>query len=550
MSSCVGITTNSFVESSRHSRRLGVVSPMTLLIVGGVVGLIARLPGLSSGSGLFRDDAWVAAPSRGSFGQAANLVSTFPGFSLGLWPWLHLTAPSVLAAQLPAFVAGLAALPAVWWMLRRFAVAPWIAAAVSVAISLSPVVITYSTRVKPYTAELVIAALLFGLSTARSSRFGWWTLGLVSIVGFTISFATAPTIAACWLAVLIHERKTPSFVRNVLAPAGTVGALSLMVLGLAWHPVPPSLRAFWQPFFIDFSSAGSLARSAQHLLGGLSSGLTGAPLLTTTRPLTTLVALSVLVVLTVLFGMAIAAKRLEGVAPVAVLAFAIGLAGVHLVPLGGGRTDEVLYPALGILIAFGLERLAEVRSGGLHRLVGVFVAVATALVLLAGVSVHRAQYPVSDLDGALASSREAPFAQAVVSVMDAPLRYNFAWSGFAATVPTAQVMLQATATNEAGYTVKLGPNQPKLFVASADHGDSTYHPDAWVAKVARRVSKGETITFFSITEQVVNPTTGPLPGQATDPHRSPFWKAFLAAGWKPGPLGVVRGVFFQVLTAP
>jgi hypothetical protein len=65
-----------------------------------------------------------------------------------------------------------------------------------------------------------------------------------------------------------------------------------------------------------------------------------------------------------------------------------------------------------------------------------------------------------------------------------------------------------------------------------------------------RVRPGDSITFFSITEQVVNPTTGHLPGQALDPHRSPFWKAFIHAGWKPGRFGVVRGVYFQTLIAP
>jgi len=537
------------VEQPADRQRFNVVSPTGLLALGFVVGLVARLSGLSFGSGLFRDDAWVAAPSQTSFAHAAGLVSTFPGFSLGLWPWLHVTAPSVLAAQVPAFVAGLCTLPALWWMLRRFAVAPWIAAVVAVAISLSPVVITYSTRVKPYTTELVLAALLLGLSTARSTRYGWWLLGLASVTSFTVSFATAPVIAACWISVALTERSSPRFARSVVAPAASVGGLSLLVIYLTWHPVPPSLRAFWQPFYVDFSSVSSLARSAQRLFGGLSSGLTGAPLLTTTRPLTTLAALSVLVALGALVGLGIATGRLRAIAPTAALGLALVLAALHLVPLGGGRTDEVLYPALSVLVAFGLTRLLDLRPRLLHQLVSFGIAIATLLVIAMGATVHRAQYPASDLDKALAASTTQPFAASVLTVIDAPLRYNFAWSGFAAISPQASVSLVATSTNEAGYTVRLSERQPQLFIANADHGDSTYHPDAWVRKINARVSPGQTLTFFSLTEQVVNPTTGHLPGQALDPHRSPFWKAFLAAGWKPGAFGVVRGVYYQILVA-
>ncbi len=532
------------------SRRFRAVSPTTLLVVGFVAGVIARVPGLTTGSGLFRDDAWVAAPAETSFGHAATLVSTFPGFSLGLWPWLHLMAPSVLAAQLPAFLAGLAVLPALWWVLRRFSVEPWIAAVVAVALSLSPVVITYSTRVKPYTAELVLAALVLGLSTTRSPRFGWWLLGLVTMLAFAVSFATAPVIGAAWLVIAMRERKSPAFVRSVLRPAAAVGLWSLFILWLTWHPVPPSLKAFWQPFFIDWSTPSSIARSAQHLLGGLSSSMTGAPLLTTSRPLTTLVALSVLVSLSALCVIGVWVKRLEVLAPTLVMVFAVILSGLHLVPLGSGRTDEVLYPALAILLAFGLSTLCDLKHVHLQRVVSVGVCLATLMVLVTSVTVHRAQYPLSDLNGALIQAEFMPGQDRSVAVIDAPLRYNFAWSGFAATKPPARVDLVVTSTNEAGYTVELAHGQPQLFVAGADHGDSTYHPFRWVREVSKRVPPGESITFFSITEQVVNPTTGHLPGQALDPHRSPFWKAFIHAGWKPGRFGVVRGVYFQTLIPP
>jgi hypothetical protein len=459
-------------------------------------------------------------------------------------------APSVLAAQLPAFFAGLAVLPALWWALRCFSVEPWIAAVVAVAVSLSPVVITYSTRVKPYTAELVLAALVLGLSTARSPRFGWWLLGLVSMVAFTISFATAPVIGAAWLVIAMRERKSPAFLRSVLRPAAAVGLWSLFILWLTWHPVPPSLKAFWQPFFIDWSTPSSIARSAQHLLGGLSSGMTGAPLLTTSRPLTTLAALSMLGGLSVLCLLGVWVNRLHVLAPTLVMVFAVILSGLHLVPLGSGRTDEVLYPALAILLAFGLSTLCDVQHLHLRRVVSAGTVAATLIVLVASVTVHRAEYPLSDLNGALHQAESVVGRGRSVTVIDAPLRYNFAWSGFAATKPPARVDLVATSTNEAGYTVELAPGQPQLFVADADHGDSTYHPARWVREVSKRVLPGDSITFFSITEQVVNPTTGHLPGQALDPHRSPFWKAFIHADWKPGRFGVVRGVYFQTLIAP
>ena len=525
-----------------------------LLVLGALVGLAARLPGLTTSSGLFRDDAWVAAPARVSFNRAADLVSTFPGFSLGVWPLLHWTAPTAVYAQLPALLAGLLSLPALWWMLRSFKLPEWPSAAIAVAIWLSPVVITYSTRVKPYTTELLLAAILLGLTARISARTTnrWW-LVLWSVIAFGASFSLVPVIIGCWTAVLIDDYRSETSLRESFFPVLVSFALVLPVLIIFWKPVPPSLHAFWSPFFVNWSSLGGFARSLQHILGGFSAGLTGAPALTTNHVAVTAVAL--VMIGSLLFLLGIGSKKLgaRSVAPAVALLLAAVLSAIRIVPLGTGRTDEVMYPAVAVLLTAGLSHLLSLKMPKVRNLVMAVSAGAVAVVLALAPTTHRADYPVSDLNGTMTLANKLPISGDAVQVFDAGLRYNFAWSGFSATRTGAPPLYVVTPSNEAGYTV-LAPieRERTTFLAAADLGDSTYHPRRWVQRLDQMTAGKQlpTLLFFGLTEQVVNPTTGPLPGQATDPHRSPFFHALTIDGWRVGAITVGRGVYAQILTKP
>ncbi len=528
--------------------------PELLLVFGALVGLAARLPGLTTSSGLFRDDAWVAAPARASFGHAADLVSTFPGFSLGIWPLLHLTAPTAIYAQLPALIAGLLALPALWWMLRGFNLPTWPSAAVSVVVWLSPVVITYSTRVKPYTTELLLAAILLGVTArVRTPATNRWWLALLSVVALFVSFSLVPVIIGCWTSVVVDDHRMKNTSRATLLPPMVAMALAVLLLLIFWKPVPPSLHSFWSPFFVNWATPGGFARSIQHLLGGFSAGLTGAPALTTKHVAVTVLALIVLGTLLVLIGIGLRELGWKALGPGIALLLGAFLSAIRVVPLGTGRTDELLYPAIAILLTAGLARLLSLEAVNLHRVVVALSAGVVLAALALAPTLHRAAYPISDLNGTMNLATTLPGSGESVQVFDAGLRYNFAWSGYEATPEGVPPRLVLDPSNEAGYTVRLhGDGAATTFIASSDPGDSTYHPEAWVRRLDAQAAAQPTprLLFFGLTEQVVNPTTGPLPGQASDPHRSPFFGALVSDGWKVGAITIGRGVYAQILTKP
>ena len=62
-------------------RRRFVVLAHSSVVILFLIGLVARLQGLTTTSGLFRDDAWVIAPVRAPGAIATRLTWTFPGFA-------------------------------------------------------------------------------------------------------------------------------------------------------------------------------------------------------------------------------------------------------------------------------------------------------------------------------------------------------------------------------------------------------------------------------------------------------------------------------------
>jgi len=163
-----------------------------------VIGAIARAHGFSS-LDLWFDDAWAAAPARVGLSQAVHMVLTAPGYGLALRSWVRLDPATTWFAQIPAFVLGLCAIPAVYALLRYFGSSRWISLAGSAAVAVSPVAVQYSTRLKEYPFDLLSACALLWLEE-RARRTGdprsLAALAAASVAAFFVSAGTAPVIAA------------------------------------------------------------------------------------------------------------------------------------------------------------------------------------------------------------------------------------------------------------------------------------------------------------------------------------------------------------------
>jgi hypothetical protein len=356
-----------------------------------VVGAIARAGGFSSGT-LFRDDAWVALTTRVPLATAARMVVTTPGFVLGERVWIGWFPHTVWLDQLPTFLASVAGIVAVgrlarWWGLS--APASLVAAGV-VALAYSDV--QYATRVKPYAFDLLGACLILFLAERvrrRGARAAPW-LAVASVAVCAVSLTPVPLVVGVWVALGAESlvRRAPS---ARLVASGVAAAAGLVALWLAVRGgISPRLRSSWDGYYLVVRSPHGLAHSARTIGDGLLRGVG------VTTPSLGVKGLGTLdrVGLVAAFVLGLGAWRRQLLA-LAALAAAVVLSIPSLVPLGTGRTDAYLYPAIALVVAEGAA-LAWRWAVRAPRAVG--VAVVCASLVVAGLLVtdrvlHRPRYP-------------------------------------------------------------------------------------------------------------------------------------------------------------
>ncbi len=319
------------------------------------------------------------------------MVVTTPGFVLGERAWIGWFPHAVWADQLPTYVASVAGIVVVgrlarWWGLS--APASLVAAAL-VAISTSE--IQYATRVKPYAFDLLGACLVLYLAE-RVRRDGprmapWLAVASVCVCAFSLT--PVPLVAGAWAVLGVEALVARRLTGRLVASAGGLvvglGALWLAVRG----GISPRLRTSWDGYYLIVSSPHGFAHSARTIVSGFVSGF-GETTPTIVHGLGTLD--RALVVVAFVVGLAAWRRQLLGLAAIAA---ALVLTIPSLVPLGTGRTDAYLYPAVAMVVAEGaaiLWRLAR----RLHR--GVALGALALAVVVAGFLVtdrieHRATYP-------------------------------------------------------------------------------------------------------------------------------------------------------------
>jgi len=334
------------------------------------VGLAAVLrAGPLGPSSLWLDDAWVALLSRADrAGDLWTMGFTFPGFAVLLRGWFAIVGFSETTAQVLPFAFGFAGPAALWFVCVRRGLsvgASLIAAGLLVA---SPVLVEYSTRVKSYTLDALLAVVLLGLGwwlveRPRSAR-RWAVAVVVTAAATVMSAAVAPYAAGIVVGGLVAGG-----VRQALVAGAAYGAFGLVWWAVALdRSVNSGLRAFWSDFYVD--GPGDVVDGLYRVLDGF------APL-----P----VWVTALVLLAV--GVELVTRRSPLLALVGMpLVVAVVLAALELAPLGGGRTDAFLFPALALAVGVGLEPLVSRWWVG---------AVAVALLVVLAPSARP--YPAEDV---------------------------------------------------------------------------------------------------------------------------------------------------------
>ena len=413
-------------DPSERLGRRGVVP--VLLVVITLVGAVVRSTGLTS-AGLFYDDAWFALPARVDMGTALKMVVTTPGYTMLQSAWISLGPAGNTWPKVLPFILGALAAPAGYWLSRRLALPRWAALVAAGLLAAAPAAIEYSVRVKEYEADLLLGVVVLAvLETARRRRSvtSIVTLGVVSVLSVGMSSSLIVVVVGSWLALLasvvIDRRGRPAV---VMTGAVTAVCCGLQALWISSH-IPDRLTKFW----VDTDRLVGKPFTTPHLLhtasltpGGLAHGFLGTPLPTGQFPMTwqishfaeiAMLVLGVIevVLLVVLVRPSIAAaigRRSEDpalalLAPSLTLVVAVLLWLVGIVPLGTGRTDLVLYPAIAVLVAAGLARMARLVTTRTELGPSSRRAVALALACVAAIGAtglawhQRSWYPAQNLD--------------------------------------------------------------------------------------------------------------------------------------------------------
>jgi hypothetical protein len=379
-------------------------------------GGLLRAHGFTS-KDLWFDDAWVAAATKLSATQLLHVGLAAPGYTFLLRGWVAMDPTSTFWLQLPAFVLGVLAIPAIWLLLRWMRMGRWIAVGGALLVTVMPILVQYSTRLKEYPFDFLAACVLLGVYEglrSEPSRRRLAMLGVASSVAVLVSAGCLVVVAAIWGLVLVTTLRT---FRWVVVVWGAVVAASGLVTWLVFvRSLPPSLHTYWRVrgYLFDFHSLATAEKSVSLGFGGFLHEAFGVPASPSffrysdglhSTPLTVAGVACVAVLVGVPIVASVRARAVTPALPSAlVLALAVVLAVVSLVPFGDGRTDEVLYPAMIVCLAsiarLVATRLAATRLPAARLKAG---AAAGAVVFAIGVllfgALHPADYPSIDLRG-------------------------------------------------------------------------------------------------------------------------------------------------------
>ena len=334
----------------REGRSRGLATTVLLVLVG--VGTALRVQGLTS-LGLYRDDAWAAMSSRVGIGTAWHMWVTAPVFYFLERSFIGLHPGVTWWAQIPPLVVGIAAIPAIYFLARHFGFGRAVGLILALLVCVSPVCVVYSTRLKEYgTVFLVTSAVLWVAETARRRPDGARLVGLaaVSVLAFAVSASMGPVIVGVWIALIISAARERRLRRDEVVSAVVVAGGCSIVAAIFYRRISPSLSKFWANNYITHGSVAAFLRSLNSGLWGVYLNLLHLPALT---------AGSQVLLLLVLLGLSVlgVARNATMLGPACIVVVAVCGSAAHVAPLGTGRTDEYLYPALLLLLASGVVSL-------------------------------------------------------------------------------------------------------------------------------------------------------------------------------------------------
>ncbi len=333
------------------------------VVVMTMIALMTRMQGLNPPS-LFIDDLWQGLLSGASLPDQFRLRSSAPiAFTALLGTALRLIPDPELSLQLVPFLAGLALIPLMAWVVYRLTKNPPAAVLAAAMITFAPQVAELSIRVKQYALDALLVAVLLLLAIIVCEEKKYFTLLVVAaLTSLLFSFSSAV------VSVLLISAFAVSHWRGLLKKAKNRWilvnlAVFFICTGLYYGFVLSGqknlgLEVFWRGCFPDsfqgfFSGLTALFKALVPKPENLSSQWV--------EPFRQ--ALSFVYIGLAAFGALMIVRkpayRWLGICLVCLYPVLCMMAFLHLYPLGGGRTDLFTYPVTILLISSGLAGLFE-----------------------------------------------------------------------------------------------------------------------------------------------------------------------------------------------
>ncbi|MBA2474479.1 MAG: glycosyltransferase family 39 protein [Actinobacteria bacterium] len=406
-----------------------------MALLAGVVTFLAR-PAFDATPSLYRDDAWTALVTKTDGLSEFLLVAvTAPGFAALLKGWLALVGFDEWKAQLLPLLIAIVTPPVLYVVLVRRGLVRVAAGAGAFLLAVSPEFVKDATRVKQYSLDTLCVVCLLGLA--------WWLLDDVTsarrwrylaLAGVGALLLSSPSViflvTGLGVGLVALWREDRSRLRIALVPSALAGAFTLLWWVLVLHPaVSPALTSFWRGYYIPLGGGVGQALAAVSVTAGRvathATGLRGGEVAAA--------------LFAVAYGVVLWRRLLLGLLLLGPIAIAFLLATRDLAPLGTGRTDVYLYPALMMAVAVTVDALARraPRATGVGAL-----AAAVLLLFLAPTPV----YPVDEV-GPLVAEVEAK-----ASPSDAIVAYPLA-SYQVALYTRRPIDLRRIDTTATGFTV-------------------------------------------------------------------------------------------------
>jgi hypothetical protein len=373
------------------------------------VGIVVRLIEFAARRSLWLDESMVAlnVASRSFGGLLYPLDYSQNAPVLFLWAdrlAVTLFGVSEWSLRAPALVAGLALLPATWWVARRLL--PPDAALLAVAVvALSPVLVYYSNEVKPYGSDALVAALLVGAALAllgAPERAGHWrVLWAAGAVALCASSPALFVLGGVGLALLSSAaaRRTKGFWRRIVVTAVVWGAsFATVFLAFLHHSTNNQfLQRYFAGLFLTPGSPELLNRAGLAIGGTISGAFFHRDLFDVTVPALRQVYVAAALALFAVGAAALARRRGAAVAVllVAPILAAFAASVVRMYPVTA-RLMAYAVPLLAILAAAGMAACAE-RLAARWRRQGLAFAGALFVLPAAYHAAQQARDPLADV---------------------------------------------------------------------------------------------------------------------------------------------------------